>query len=109
MKQKIIGKRYDYSIELLNRKTKSAFQILCLHKETNRKSAITNLNTIIGEIIEPVLKTNEIEDSIIDVNIESGKELFAVATDAFNDKHWVEYLENDLDEDLEQGGWNSET
>ena len=107
MRKKISGNQYDYFIELSHHKNGSSFRILCLSKKDNRKSAITNVNTVIGEIIEPVLKTNEIEGSAIDVNMKTGKKLFANAVDTFTDKYWVAYLEKNLDKDKEEGGWNS--
>jgi hypothetical protein len=102
MKEKIKGVRYNYLIDF----SKMEFQIYAICKEDNKQSSITNLNTIIGEIVEPVLKTNEIENSWVEVDFKIGKKLFSIARNTFKDKHWINYLEKNLDEDKLQGGWN---
>jgi hypothetical protein len=103
MKQKIKGIRYDYEIDF----SKTEFQIFAICKEDNRQSSITNLNTIVGEIVEPILKTNEIENSWVEVDLKKGEKLFSLAIITFTDKHWIEYLEKNLNEDKQQGGWNT--
>jgi hypothetical protein len=106
MKQKITGNKYNYLIELSEQRI---FQILCICKmDKSKKSAITNVNAIIGEILQPVLGTDEIEDSFVDVDSRIGKNLFSSAVEIFKDKNWLCYLEKNLDEDIEQGGWNSD-
>ncbi|MDR0303770.1 MAG: hypothetical protein LBH98_03240 [Chitinispirillales bacterium] len=97
MKKQISGKRYDYIIEL----SEGYFEVIAIRKQDKRRSAITNVNYIIGEIIEPILKTRDIPDTIIKVNKKDGLNLFSSAVDALNDEIWGRYLENQLYEDFE--------
>jgi hypothetical protein len=81
-------------------------------QEGNRKSAITNVNFIISELIEPVLSPDgedldiDYETTLIVTGLE-GESLFAASVEAFSDANWVERLEACLDEDRHEGGWNS--
>jgi len=99
MKQSIEGNRYDYVIKYSKKKS---FVIYATRKKDGRKSAITNLNTIIGEVISPILKTTDIEHSDLYIkNEEKGRKLYKFAIKTLTDKHWVsKYLESDLDEDF---------
>lgn len=106
MKKEILGNRYRFLIELVNNKKENFFQILCLYKEENLKSTITNLNFIISELIFPVLKTSDI-DSIISINKIEGEKLFIKSISTFKNQSWITELEKSLDEDREIGGWNS--
>jgi hypothetical protein len=103
MNQQIKGYRYNYSIRLTDT---DYFEIIAIRKQNKRYSTITNFNTIISEIIEPVLKIYNIEDTIIKVDKQIGKKLFDLAFNTLNDKQWIKYLEKKLDEDFEMGGWN---
>jgi hypothetical protein len=99
MKQNIEGNRYDYVVEYSK---KEYFIIYAIRKKDGRKSAITNLNTIIGEVIYPVLNTTCVENSDLDIkNKRMGRKLYKFAIKVLSDKHWVnKYLESDLDEDF---------
>jgi len=88
-------------------------EISAVHKESGRKSAVTNVNTVIGEILLPIL--NE-EDEDIEVNFETWicisdrikhEQLVEHAERCLKDGEFVKYLENMFDEDMQQGGWNS--
>ncbi len=105
---KITGNRYDYLIQLVPRKRGSTFEIISWYKEDNSQSSITNVNAVIGEIISPFIESDEVEDSSIDTSRKIGKQLFDNAVDAFGSNNWLLYLEDDLDEDKELGGWNTE-
>jgi hypothetical protein len=106
MKKKISGNRYSFLIEFVNSGKEYIFQILCLYKEENTKSTITNLNFIISELIIPILKTSDI-DSIVSLNRIKGNKLFIKSISSFKNKSWIAALEKSLDEDRTLGGWNS--
>jgi hypothetical protein len=99
MEQKIDSNRYKFAVKLINN---VCFEIIAVRKKDNKKSSITNLNTIISEILYPVLGTINIEDTSLTVeNSQKGKKLFDFAVETFNDTYWVcNYLEVDLDEDF---------
>jgi len=99
MEQHIKGNRYDYVVKYLDNEY---FEISTIRKKDSRKSAITNLNKIIGEIIEPILNTTCIEESYLYIDKERGRKLYEFAIEALSDKHWVsQYLESELDEDMQ--------
>jgi len=99
MKRSIKGNRYDYVIKYSD---KGYFVIYATRKKDGRRSPITNLNTIIGQVISPVLNLDCIENSDLYVkNKKKGKKLYRYAIKTLTDKHWVSrYLESDLDEDF---------
>jgi len=99
MKQHLEGNRYNYMVEYSNDRY---FEISTIRKKDSRKSAITNLNQIIGNIIEPILNTNCIEESYLYIDKENGRKLYEFAIELLSDKHWVsQYLEYELDEDMQ--------
>ncbi len=106
MRKKIVSNRYSFLIELANGEKENFFQILCLCKKENSKSAITNLNFIISELLSPTINNTDI-DSILRINIIEGAKLFERAVTSFKNKSWVTALEKSLDEDRTLGGWNS--
>ena len=100
MIQHIEGNRYDYTIKYLDN---GVFEVSTIRKKDGRKSSITNLNMIIGEIIEPVLNTNNIEDSHLEIKERAiGEKLYKRAVRIFSDKQWIsKYLECQLDDDMQ--------
>lgn len=106
MKTKIIGKRYEFIVELEQDDKLISFEILSKHKVTDQKSTITNVNFIISELVFPIFETTEI-DSTIFLNKQKGTKLFKEAMSSFKDTNWIELLEEKLDEDRCYGGWNS--
>jgi len=99
MNQNIEGNRYDYVIKYSD---KRSFVIYAIRKKDGRESPITNLNTIIGGVIYPILDTDRIEDSDLYIKDKKiGKKLYKFAIKTLTDKHWVnKYLESELDEDF---------
>lgn len=106
MKTKIFGDGYKFLIELEKYGKKYSFEILSLYKKTNQKSAITNLNFIISELVYPIIKNSDI-DSTIFLDEIKGVELFQKSVSTFKDKSWIKMLEKELDEDRNIDGWNS--
>jgi hypothetical protein len=98
MNKRFKGNNYDYIVDLSDA---DYFEIVAIRKKDKQKSAVTNLNCIIGEIIEPILKTNNVADSSIKVNQSLGIQLFNLTEKVLSDKSWVAYLEKNLDEDFE--------
>ena len=98
MKQNIKGNEYDYIVRFED----MIFEIIAIRKNDGKRSSITNLNTIISEIIEPVLNTTNIEETYLRVeDLQKGKSLFDSTIALFNDTYWVsKYLEKVLDEDF---------
>ena len=107
MKEEIKGVRYNYIVALNKEGKDFCFQIFSLHKESQRKSSITNLNWILSEIISSIIDIEKVEDSWVYLNKEKCEKLFDVALANFNNKAWINYLEAELDEDRVNGGWNS--
>jgi hypothetical protein len=102
------GNRYNVIVEADT--TDGYFEVSAIHKSSGRQSAVTNINTVISEILEPILKigSKDVETSIwISDNIKHGR-LVKWAIRCLKNKHWViNYLEGAFDEDMELGGWNS--
>jgi len=101
MEQKIEGNEYNFVVKLTDNKI---FEIIATRKSDNRKSSITNLNVVIGEIVYPILNTIYVDDTSLNVdNFQIGKNLFDLAVDTLNDTFWVSrYLESYLDEDFSE-------
>ncbi len=108
MKKIISGNKYDFKVILTRKQRGSLFEIQSLYKMDKSLSTITNVNVIISELLEPILKTNEFQDSTIIVDFKNGQKLFNTAVEFFNDKNWIGFLEGELDEDRREGGWNSD-
>jgi len=106
MEERVFGNRYDFIIKLEKCGKSYCFCILSLFKSEKRKSAITNLNFIISEIIDPILK-KDLEESDLFIAKKQGQKLFDESVKLFRDKAWLYMLENELDEDRDLGGWNS--
>lgn len=100
MEQNINGFRYEFIVYFED----NYFEISAIRKRDGRKSAITNLNIIISEIIEPILKDNNFEDSFLIVeNSKIGRKLFEHSIEILSDKNWTNrYLEKYLDEDFQE-------
>jgi len=107
MREKILGNRYDFILKLEKAEDEYCFEILSLYKKGERKSAITNVNFIISELVEPILNI-ELEDSFLfPRSKKKAEKLFSRSLSLFRDKLWVEDLEEHLDDDRSCGGWNS--
>ncbi|MCF8239773.1 MAG: hypothetical protein K9J16_00195 [Melioribacteraceae bacterium] len=106
MRIKILGGRYKFLIKLELYDKDFSFEILSLYTAKNQRSAITNLNFIIAELIFPVIETTDIDTTIF-LNKTSGIKLFQESILAFKNKYWINLLEEKLDEDRNYGGWNS--
>jgi len=101
------GNRYDVAI--ITDAKNGHFELSALHKNSGRRSSVTNLNIIISEILEPVLKIEgeDVETSIRVSNHTKHGRLVKKAMRCLEDKHWViNYLEKAFDEDKKLGGWN---
>ena len=104
MKKTVKAKSYLFSIHLREDRAMGHFEIIanCLADKT--KSSITNLNFIIAELIEPIIKFDDYETVIIvDENI--GKEIYDKSIELFNDLEWLNQLEIELEEDKSAGEW----
>lgn len=109
MKEKIVGQRYDFLIELEKYGRSNCFHILSRYKKGKRKSTITNLNFIISELINPTLKIDEENiDTELILNHQQAEKLFFETVSTFKNKSWLDNLEVHLDEDRKLGGWNSD-
>ncbi|MCL2289485.1 MAG: hypothetical protein FWC34_02095 [Bacteroidetes bacterium] len=100
MEQHLKGNRYDYVVKYSDN---GYFEISTIRKKDGRKSAITNLNRIISEVIEPILNTIYVEESYLYViDKEVGRKLYQTAIEVLSDKQWVsQYLEKELDDDIQ--------
>lgn len=107
MKEKITGNDYSYIVKLNNEGKGSCFEILCQHKKSKRKSNICNLNFILSNIISPVIDYSKVEDSWITTSKKKVEKLFTIAMECFENKHWIEKLEDALDEDRICGEWEA--
>ena len=104
MKKTVKAKSYLFYIHLREDKAMGYFEIIanCIVDKT--KSSITNLNFIIAEIIEPIIKFDDYETTIIvDKNI--GREIYNKSIELFNDLEWLNQLERELEEDKSGGEW----
>jgi histidyl-tRNA synthetase len=99
MEQEIAGNKYKFIVKLLD---DVYFEVVAIQKSDNKTSSITNLNTIIGEFIYPILGEIEVNETFLEINnLQNAKKLFNFAAVGLNDRGWVsDYLENDLDEDF---------
>lgn len=107
MRAKIFGNRYEFIIELGRFDNAFSFEILSLFKATGQKSIITNLNLIISELVFPLLETTDVDTTVI-LNKQQGTKLFNTSKSFFKNKYWIKLLEENLDEDRNIGGWNSD-
>lgn len=100
IERKIDGNRYKFIVKLIN---DDYFEVVAVRKQDNKRSSVTNLNTIIGEIIYPVLGVADMQDAFVNVdNVRVGRKLFDFAVKSISNTYWVSnHLENDLDEDFE--------
>ncbi len=105
MKKIIETKFYSFSINLIRNENIYHFEIIANCIFDNTKSSITNLNFIISEIIEPIIKFEDYESTII-VNKYDGIKIYNETIKLFNDTEWINYLEIKLQEDKEAGEWD---
>jgi hypothetical protein len=101
------GNRYD--VTLIYDPADGYFEIAAVHKESRRKSSVTNLNHILSEVFDNVLDWEEIvaiSDPWLHVKDKKKfKKLIAKAKKYF--RQIDSDLEDALDEDMKEGGWNS--
>ncbi len=114
MKQKFEGIRYDYIIELDHGDDESHFEIKSMHKPDGCKSCITNVNYVLSEFVLPILNPNDLDEYEVDfestivASHAEGEALFQNAVSFFQAKTGLEWLEKELDNDKNLGGWNAE-
>ncbi|MBD3339684.1 MAG: hypothetical protein GF353_11285 [Candidatus Lokiarchaeota archaeon] len=107
MKKTIFGDRYNYLLELAEDK-KFYFEIYAKYVVTNQVSIITNLNCIISEFIDISENNPGYYETTWEFDeIKEADFMFKIAQDLFSSKYFIRYLEDQLDEDRELGGWNS--
>jgi len=100
------GIRYNFQIQVKKLDSYYTFEVNSQHIDSNRKSIITNLNFLISELIHPVLDV-VVEESFLLLTKRQSEKLFKRASIYFKNKSWITLLEESLDDDMEQGGWNS--
>ena len=85
------------------------FEIAATHKKSKRKSSVTSLNRILSDVVDGVLDWNKImamSDPWLYVkNKKKFEKLVKKARKYF--RQVDSDLENALDEDMKEGGWNS--
>jgi len=87
----------------------SYFEIMAIHKYSEKKSTITNLNFIISELGGLTSgKDEKYETTWIILNKKRARYLWNENQKMFNNDGFICYLEKKCDEDRFIGGWNSE-
>ena len=108
MKKKIFGSRYNYFVEL----TKSRnyfFEIFAVYKITQQVSVITNLNYLLSELQDETMdKERFFETTWILFDKTEVNKVWTRTIKLFSCDGFIKMLENKLDEDRIQGGWNSD-
>jgi hypothetical protein len=99
------------------------FTLNAVHKETNTKSAITNINEVLSYIVAPTVfekedyyaaddlddlnETEMFKDSWVDTDIATGFRLLAETIDSLRNKDDVLRLVSALDNDRAAGAWEA--
>ena len=102
----INGNDYNFKILVEKYESEYLFEIKSKHIATNGKSAITNVNFIISELIQPILNI-DVDDTVLSLNEIQSKKLFKKAISSFKNKSWLNALEEALNEDRNAGVWNA--
>jgi len=101
-KQVFIGDKYDMT--LIYDPKEGYMEIVATHKESGRKSSVTNLNYILSTVFGD--EVMDMEDPWLHVkNKRKFNKFVAAAKRAFHQAD--PDLEDALDEDMAEGGWNS--
>ena len=108
MKEQIEGNSYNYIIELEEGENEYCFEIRSLYKGDNSKSVFTNVNFIIGELVEPIINIVPEESTINMTDKKKATLLYYTAIKIFKDRTWINGLEDYLDEDRSCGEWEAE-
>ncbi|MBU0561563.1 MAG: hypothetical protein KJ799_04630 [Bacteroidetes bacterium] len=102
------GIQYNFLIEL-DTEENGILDIWAKNRKTKQISPITNLNSIISEIkSENDHHDLYYESSWIFTDKSEAIKTYNRAIDLFQNKLFVKYLEVNLDEDRQLGGWNSD-
>lgn len=108
MKKTVNGSKYIFISEL-NLSSPSYFEIMAIHKHSERKSFITNLNFIISELGRLLSEEDEkFETTWTILNHDRAEHLWNESSKMFDDTEFVHYLEKMCDDDRFIGGWNSD-
>jgi hypothetical protein len=98
---------YQYLIEA--DLSSGMFEIYAKHIKTDRVSPITNLNQIISEFSQYCADEDETDDSTwVIKDSDRLKDLCDAANVYFADTKGIDFLEEKLDEDRNEGGWDTE-
>ncbi len=110
MKMFFRGNKYNFEIvcEKFN-KNNCSWTLKAISKETNRYSAINNLNPILSELsVGEFTICGRFEDSFgWEVSKQEMKEFNEIAKSFLTSKKYLEYLESRLDEDRSEGEWEN--
>jgi methyltransferase-like protein len=105
--EKFIGNRYN--LTLIYDPADGYFEIVTTYREDQCKSSVTNLNKILSEVFDNVLTSEEImaiSDSWL--HVENKKKFEKLVKKARKYLQEVDsHLEDALDVDMKEGGWNS--
>jgi hypothetical protein len=107
-KEFFFGNRYDYIIVLTKIEKEYIFEILASYKKDKTKSTITNLNYILGELVESIIDKEPIDSWIVLLDKKKANKLFNKSVGFFHDKLFIHSLELHLDEDRDSGEWEAE-
>ena len=104
--EEFIGDRYN--VTLIYDPANGYFEIVSLHKESKRKSSVTNLNHILSTVFDGVLDWDEMM-AMSDpwLHVKDKKNFEKLVKRARKYFQQVDSgLEDALDEDKKEGGWN---
>jgi hypothetical protein len=105
-KETINGNDYNFQIQVEKFESEYLFEINSQHIATNGRSAITNSNFLISELIQPILNIN-VDETVLSLDKKQSERLFKKTISLFKNKSWLKALEENLDEDRNIGGWNA--
>jgi hypothetical protein len=105
--EKFTGDRYD--VTLTYDPANGYFEIIAIHKASRRKSSVTNLNHLLSVLFDDVFDWEEItaiaESWLYVKDKKKFKKLVSKARQYFQQVNAD--LEDALEEDMKEGGWNS--
>ncbi len=107
MKKKILSNRYNYLVEVTKNKN-YFFEVFAAYKITQQVSVITNLNYLLSEFQDEIIDTERFfETTWILFDKTEVNKVWTKTIRLFSCDDFTRILENKLDEDRIQGGWNS--
>lgn len=98
--------KYNFIVKITDTNIERAFSILAIDKKTSRCSSINNLNPILGELGVDYQDCRFADSSWV-LPYKLVESLFHKARNLLLSPEFLEYLENYLDLDREEGEWEN--